>query len=212
LDEEKAEEDTVATATAAESSSCGSTMEQTASRRLARTITADLQKAAIPAKKVWWEKYLKGVISFYGVPMDGIRTIVRAAYDDNDSLTKITAFELLRGDVAEQKLAGILILQLVPHCQLTVDDLTGELHTLFADGYIQDWNTCDWLCVKALSDLVGTNDEVVKVLQTSWCHSTTSLWQKRASLVAFVQNSTHPAVLPIATTFVSKAIVLIVLS
>jgi hypothetical protein len=113
---------------------------ETASRRLARTITADLQRAAIPAKKVWWEKYLKGVISFYGVPMDTIRTIVRS-YDGD--LTKTTAFELLRGDVAEQKLAGILILQLVPHCQLTVDDLTGELHTLFADGHIQDWNTCD---------------------------------------------------------------------
>jgi 3-methyladenine DNA glycosylase AlkD len=45
----------------------------------------------------------------------------------------------------------------------------------------------------------------VKVLQTSWCHSTTSLWQKRASLVAFVQHSTHPAVFPIATTLVSNS-------
>jgi hypothetical protein len=76
---------------------------ETASRRLAHNITADLQGAAIPAKKAWWEKYLKGVISF----------------------------ELLRGDVAEQKLAGILILQLLPHCQLTVEDLTESyIHSL----------------------------------------------------------------------------------
>jgi 3-methyladenine DNA glycosylase AlkD len=162
---------------------------------LPRRITADLEAAGIAAKKAWWERYLKHQITFYGVPMGDIRQIINE-YDDG-AITKQTAWELFQGDVAEQKLAAILILQKL---KLAVADLR-ELEKLFRDRHIDDWNTTDWLCVKTLGDLVSMNDAAVQVMQNDWSSSsTTSLWQKRASLVAFVNHSSHPAVLSIART------------
>lgn len=169
------------------------TMSATSS--VVQSISKDLKKAGIPAKKTWWEKYLKHVISFYGVPMGTIRTIVQK-YD----VTKAVAWELFRQEMAEQKLAAILILQQL-RCQ--VSDL-GELAVLFQQGHIADWNTTDWLCVKVLGELIQSDPEAVTIFQTDWTHSE-PLWQKRAALVSFVNHSQHPAVPDIAKNLVSNS-------
>lgn len=80
----------------------------------AEYLTASLKLSAQQRKKDWWETYLKHVIKFYGVPMADIRKCVKAWVDlkrDRSTLEKKqTAWSLLEQPVAEQKLAGILIL------------------------------------------------------------------------------------------------------
>jgi hypothetical protein len=36
-----------------------------------------LRERGIPEKKEWWERYLKNVIGFYGVPMGDIRQAIK---------------------------------------------------------------------------------------------------------------------------------------
>ena len=164
-------------------------------------ITASLQKLAQPSKKEWWEKYLKHVIEFYGVPMADIRTSVNdwvnssgllledGDDDKNDAssiVLKQTAWSLIEQPVAEQKLAGILIFQ--NHVDMSVDDLS-VLEKLFQNKYIYDWNTTDWLCVRVLGPLVSREGDAAVAVFKKWAVQDTesaTLWQRRAALVAFV--------------------------
>lgn len=56
---------------------------------------------------------------------------------------------------------------------------------LFQDGYIYDWNTCDWFCVKVLGPLAEQQGETCARAIAGWRHAD-NLWQRRASGVAFV--------------------------
>jgi len=164
-------------------------------------ITAKLQNLAEPRKKEWWDKYLKHVIEFYGVPMADIRTSVKDwvnlsglleedGEDDKNGASSIavlkqTAWSLIEQPVAEQKLAGILIFQ--NHVDMSVDDLS-VLEKLFQNSHIYDWNTTDWLCVRVLGPLVSREGDAAVAVFKSWVRDTESapLWQRRAALVAFV--------------------------
>jgi 3-methyladenine DNA glycosylase AlkD len=55
---------------------------------------------------------------------------------------------------------------------------------LFDDGYISDWSICAWLCVKVLGPLVGQQGESYARAISEW-READSLWQRRASVVAF---------------------------
>jgi len=152
------------------------------------------------SKKAWWERYLKGEIEFYGVPMADIRSTVKFWVDENDlkkdekqktganpfPLLKETAFTLFRQPIAEQKLAAILIFQ--NHVDtVTTHDLR-VLEDLFRAGFIYDWNTTDWLCVRVLGPAVQQENgaAIVNVLKEWVRNPENVLWQKRAALVAFV--------------------------
>lgn len=144
--------------------------------------------------RTWWERYLKGVITFKGVRMSDIRAALYLWIEDEQiearcSLAeqKALALELIGQDVAELKLAGILYLQevLLPRGTL---DCRRDIHRfadLFEAGHIADWNTCDWFCVKVLGPLVQQQGEPCARAIATWSKSET-LWQRRASGVAFV--------------------------
>jgi 3-methyladenine DNA glycosylase AlkD len=53
------------------------------------------------------------------------------------------------------------------------------------EGAFDDWNTCDWFCVKVLHRLMEDGEPNAHSELLSWSHSAT-LWTKRASLVGFV--------------------------
>lgn len=82
-------------------------------RLVIEELQAELERRADPGKKAWWENYVKGA-TFRGVPMAEIRSAVGAWLATRPELsttqTKHLALELIRQPLAEDKLAGVLIL------------------------------------------------------------------------------------------------------
>jgi 3-methyladenine DNA glycosylase AlkD len=151
-------------------------------------ITAALEARAIPEKKDWWERYLKHEIDFLGVPMAEIRTVVLDWIDEmapDESTQRATAFDLLRCDFAEQKLAGILILQehLLPSLHPTPD--LADVSELFDAGHIWEWSTCDWLCVRVLGPMARRDGPEATSVLAAWTDAP-GLWRRRAAAVSFV--------------------------
>ena len=191
--------------------------------RAVKELTKRLKNSGQTSKKQWWERYLKQTISFYGTPMGDIRTNLHqwwkdeqhqedktSSTDGNKNVKRDylipTAWELFKQPIAEQKLCAILILQ-----ELAIDDLDATrdlpiIAKLFDDGYIYDWNTTDWLCVRVLGPWIQrdtvendhddndgddlSNDHSNKNAATqisSWVDDApATLWRQRASLVSFV--------------------------
>lgn len=157
-----------------------------------RSLQDRLMTARDPKVKQWWERYLKGEIAFRGVPMGAIRAAVHEWWNHAGIIAldtqeqKELALALIREPHCEDKLAGILALQekLLP--TLGPDDVP-RFATLFTDGHIQDWNTCDWFCVKVLGNMIASslNGKAVARAIAGWRHAD-SLWQRRAAAVAFV--------------------------
>ncbi|MEN9578415.1 MAG: hypothetical protein RJA70_1424 [Pseudomonadota bacterium] len=160
--------------------------------RLLEALTTRLDALATEKSRAFWERYLKGVVPFRGVPMASIRKAVHAWWhaDGPSTLTvpaqKALTLRLFEGTFCEDKLAGTLVLQEVLLDELTLQDVDA-LGALFDAKLIADWNTCDWFCVKVLGKLVARDlpsrtiaDEIA-----SW-RTARTLWQRRAANVAFV--------------------------
>ena len=147
-----------------------------------------LAKHARRSTREWWESYLKGVIPFRGVKMGDIRRCVHGwwSHDGSPQDQRQIAYTLMRQEHTEDKLAGILILAevLLPAARFGRSHLP-ELARLFDQGYIYDWNTCDWLCVKALGPLVDDQGRPAAEAVAAWS-SAANLWRRRAAAVAFV--------------------------
>ncbi len=153
-------------------------------------LSARLRSAGDKAKKDWWERYLKGVIEFFGVPMDQTRRITTTwAVDWHLGAEKLrnAAYVLLRRPIAEEKLAGILIMQelLLPAGELDAARDLPMIAKVFDEGHIADWNTTDWLCVRVLGRLVERDGRPTAELLATWTDAP-GLWRRRAAAVGFV--------------------------
>lgn len=162
-----------------------------------------LDGKADPQRKAWWESYLKDAIPFRGVKMADIRTALHGWLRDEAFQTesgeagridllplnaqKDLAFSLLQERYAEDKVAGILYLGevLLPAGALHWQEDVPRTAALFQEGYIYEWNTCDWQCVKVLGPLVQREGEPCARAISEW-RTAENLWQRRASGVAFV--------------------------
>lgn len=164
----------------------------------------DLQEQANVKTKAWWENYVKGSAPFLGVKMPVIRRLVhrwhQAHIDDHFDLEQQVdlALALFEGAYTEDKLAGTLFLHeiLLPagalHCQRDVK----QFANLFDAGWIDDWNVCDWFCVKVLGSLIEENGLSCARHIAGW-RSAENLWRARASLVAFVKVAVDEAYYPL---------------
>jgi 3-methyladenine DNA glycosylase AlkD len=141
----------------------------------------------------WWTKYLRGTASFRGVKMGDVRKAVHAWFKEErlgEHLSvgqqKDLALTLLKEDYSEDKLAGILFLQeiLLPAGALDWHSDLPRFARLFDEGYICDWSICDWFCVKVLGSLVERQGEACARAISQW-REANSVWQRRASVVAF---------------------------
>lgn len=153
-------------------------------------IATRLDLLAVAKTKAWWESYLKGEIKFRGVPMAGIRKSVHAWEQHRGpepQLLNDVALALLRRPMAEDKLAGILILQelLVPAEVIDWRDQLSGLRGTFDDSHIWDWNTCNWLCVRVLGPMADRHGEPCARAVAAWTDAP-GMWRRRAGVVAFV--------------------------
>ena len=148
---------------------------------------------ATATTREWWTKYLRGAASFRGVKMGDVRAALHTWFEEEE-LGKLLSVEqqkdlalmLLEEDHAEDKLAGVLFLQeiLLPEGALDWRSDLPRFARLFDEGYICDWSICDWFCVKVLGPLVEQQGEACARAISEW-RGTQSVWQRRASVVAF---------------------------
>lgn len=166
-------------------------------RYLRKSLETRLNSLASEKSRLFWERYLKGVIPFRGVPMAGIRSAVHHWWREDGpadlslSEQKSLAIQLFEGTPCEDKLAGILALEEILLGDLNLDDIS-RLGSLFERRLIADWNTCDWFCVKVLGKLAARDLPSPDFTQaiTVW-RSAKTLWQRRASNVAFINLATR---------------------
>jgi 3-methyladenine DNA glycosylase AlkD len=153
-----------------------------------------LNTRATAAAREWWTKYLRGAASFRGVNMGDVRKAVHAWLKEerleehlSAGQQKDLALMLLEEDHTEDKLAGVLFLQeiLLPADVLNCYSDLPRFASLFDGGHIRDWNVCDWFCVKVLGPLVEQHGQACARAISKW-REANSVWQRRASVVAFV--------------------------
>lgn len=138
----------------------------------------------------WTTEYLRNVTPSRGVRIPKLRKVVANWYNQNRLSTysgarqRNIAYELIRKEYFEDKLAGTLVLQehVIPAGNLTLEHLP-ELKILYEEYCINDWSTCDWFCIRVLSKLATEQDGVSKLLQWS---NATSIWSIRSSLVSMI--------------------------
>jgi 3-methyladenine DNA glycosylase AlkD len=152
-------------------------------------ITKQIDGLADKSKAIWWNKYLKNVIPFIGVGIPDIRKIMidwqKGMADEFDYPG--LADDLIRQEIAEYKLAGILIYQLFVLGKAENSLILDHVEKIFEQKNVYDWNTCDWLCVRVLTPMIdsGTRHDMVRI--RGW-HEREYLWHARAALVPFAQS------------------------
>ena len=155
-----------------------------------KNITDQIDRLANHSKAVWWNNYLKKLIPFIGVGIPDIRKILiewqkgNAGEIDYPGL----ADDLIRQEIAEYKLAGILTYQLFVMEKTENHIVLDHVEEIFDQKNIYDWNTCDWLCIRVLKPIIdsGTRHDMVRI--RAW-HERDYLWHARAALVPFAQSS-----------------------
>jgi 3-methyladenine DNA glycosylase AlkD len=98
---------------------------------------------------------------------------------------------------SEDKLAGVLLLAEHGLATLRVEHVDALAQPL-AEGFIADWNVCDWYCVKTLGPFVAAGPGVESRARAiaSWV-TAPALWQRRAGVVTFVNHAaTEPELFP----------------
>lgn len=148
-------------------------------------IERELYARADPATRDWWERYLKGALPFRGVKMAGIREVARLVWPSVAEMDDPVGFALAQfeNEFSEDKIVGVLLL--AEHLLDRLDAGTvPRLAEPFERGWIRDWSTCDWYCVKVLGKLIERDPEAAEPI-AAW-RGAESLWQRRAAAVAFV--------------------------
>ena len=152
-------------------------------------IISALNKIADINKSAWWNNYLRNEIEFIGVGMPDNRNIILNWHKKKHLAVSEcidVCHELMSQDIAEYKLAAILLYQYVIQTKITNADLIKNINDYFEKGYIFDWNTCDWFCVRLITPIIetGNKDEINTIL--NW-YQKENYWQARAALVPFAQ-------------------------
>ncbi len=124
-------------------------------------------------KARWLENYVKHDIRSRGVGIPQIREVLQTVVREQRLAEKPpevqTALldDLMRQPFSEDKLAAVLYLQLYwkkadPALQLSL------ISRWLDEGWISDWNVCDWLCVRILTPLLDRAPGVVIPVLQEW--------------------------------------------
>jgi len=149
-----------------------------------------LESLADPKTARWWENYVKHDTKFHGVGIPKIREELKNWYitEGIGSLEPEVQLELALSffdeDFAEEKLAGILFLQLYLYDRFDFAFLLKRFESLFAQGLIYDWNICDWFCVRVLGPMIEKHGMKCALGISKWA-TASNVWLVRCSVVAF---------------------------
>jgi 3-methyladenine DNA glycosylase AlkD len=142
-------------------------------------------------KKRWWERYLRHVIPFRGVNLVDIRAQLQKWYPEQriGELSPEDQLDLAAGlfaqEYAEDKLAGVLLMEIYLLESVKWRTLLSVIEDLFRREFVFDWNVCDWLCVRVIGPLIDRNGIACAKRVAGWAGAKI-MWQARASVVSFV--------------------------
>ncbi|MBT3823942.1 MAG: DNA alkylation repair protein [Candidatus Marinimicrobia bacterium] len=145
-------------------------------------------------KAKWLENYVKHDIKSLGVGIPIIREILKTAEHKFELSKKSFTHqeqvldELMSNEYTEFKLAAILFIQLYGQSH-PPEQLLALISNWFDKHWINDWNVCDWLCVRLLSPMVDNHPSITINTFQLW-NKDSYLWKARASLVPFAQCKT----------------------
>ncbi len=137
----------------------------------------------------WWEKYMKYEIKFRGANLSVVRKLFINWYTfeglEKRSVHEQRSFckEMFESEWAEDKLAGVLFLELYLLEKLSGSAIVDFVEEVFDSRLIFDWNVCDWLCVRVLDKIIRREEDVAGRI-AGWADAA-YLWKARCSLVAF---------------------------
>jgi 3-methyladenine DNA glycosylase AlkD len=145
-------------------------------------------------KAEWLQNYIKHDLKSKGVGIPDIRQIVKEA-TVKFSLNKQSQEyqlevlnDLMQSSFTEDKLAAIIYLQL-NWKTVGVEATLAAVESWFDNNWINDWNVCDWLCVRILTPVLDVKPDEAVTAFKSW-YTSENLWKARASLVPFAQSKT----------------------
>jgi len=160
-----------------------------------------LESLALEKTRQWWENYMKKVIPFRGVGIPVIRSQMKKFYLEKEmdswSVEKQFDFALqfFQGKYTEDKLSGILYIQMFLLNKLDYTNALPQYKKLFTNNFIFDWNVCDWFCVRVLGPTIERNENACAKWISGW-RGAENIWQSRASLVAFVYQADNKEYYP----------------
>ena len=162
----------------------------TDNNKLKEKLKSRIAKFADEKRKLWFENYIKHDTKFRGVEIPTIRTELKDWYR-SENIDRLPldkqlnlALSFFEEDYAEDKLSGILFLQLYLYNKFDYKDLLLRFESIFENGYIYDWSVCDWFCIRVLRQMIKANGRKCAEAISEW-HTASNVWQARCSVVAF---------------------------
>ncbi len=181
--------------------------------KLIREHQSNLDGAAVEKTRLWWDKYMKGVIPFRGVGIPQNRELLEQWRRENcldewplEEQLEI-ALGFFREKMAEDKLAGVLYLQNYLYDKLAWQDLLQRYEELYQAELIFDWNICDWFSVRVLGPTIKMHGFDCGAAIADW-RSAEYLWRARSSVVPFVnlasESQYYPLIEKSCTTLIKR--------
>lgn len=180
---------------------------------LKQQLKSGIAQYADDKRKQWFENYIKHNTKYRGVGIPIVRSELNAWYID-ENIDKLPlddqlnlALSFFEEEYAEDKLAGILLLQLYLYDKFDYKILLARFTSIFEKGYIYDWSICDWLCTRVLRQLIKTNGRECAETISKW-NTATNVWQARCSVVAFTiltkENKYTPLILKSSRNLIKR--------
>lgn len=179
----------------------GDQMAKTTDLETNHRILVDMLESQADAKTAeWFTNYLKGEIQYRGLKTGMLKAILIDFFNKTE-LNELEESEQLKHiqywlskPMAEDKLTAILWLQIIVKSKIKrgskdrdLSNVISTIESAFENGYIHDWSTNDWLCVRVLELIPEKTSAHVSRIE-SWIESE-SAWQRRSAILAFKKSS-----------------------
>ena len=188
-------------------------MTQPSAMQVVQQLQARLAQLGNAEKQAWWENYIKHDTHFLGVGLPQVEQELKQWYQRADLATYSPtqqldiALYLFAQRYAEEKLAGVLLLQKHVCAMLPWQTLLRAFTQLWHEKLVYDWSICDWFCLRVLRQLLDLHG-MPCAEHIAAQHTATYLWQARASLVPFVGRTQHehyhPLIMPACQALIKR--------
>lgn len=168
----------------------------------AKLLQARLAQHGDAQKKAWSENYIKHDTRFLGVSLPQVTHELKQWYRETSLASQPPlqqldlALYLLAQQYAEEKLAGVLLLQQHLCAKLKWQTLLAKFAPVWHKRLIYDWNICDQFCLRVLRQLLDRHG-LPCAEQIAAQQRAPYVWQARAALVPFVGRTRHTAYRPL---------------
>lgn len=153
----------------------------------AKHLIKQINQHANEAKSDWWNRHLHNAIQFAGVTMPQIKSIVREWKKENPLSVKEyleIADLMLSKEIAEYKIAGILIYQKCIIGKIEDKVVLYHVEKLFNDNLVYDKFTCSKLAQIVIAALIndGNPDIIDQIIDWS---ASENIWLSRCAMLGF---------------------------